>query len=137
MNDSPAGNSRDSRAIRRRSVTRAAGAVTLATMISRVLGVGREMVIAKYFGAGFFTDAFNIAYRIPNLFRDLFAEGAHSSAFIPIFIRELNHGGAESAWSLANRMVSALLVVLSALTLVFAFFARGFVYLLASGYADT
>jgi len=137
MNDFPAGNSRDSRAIRRRSVTRAAGAVTLATMISRVLGVGREMVMAKYFGAGFFTDAFNIAYRIPNLFRDLFAEGALSSAFIPTFVRELNHGGAERAWSLANRMLSALLVLLGALTLVFAFFAKGFVYLLASGYADT
>jgi len=106
-------------------------------MISRILGVGREMVMAKYFGAGFFTDAFNIAYRIPNLFRDLFAEGALSSAFIPTFVRELNHGGAERAWSLANRMLSALAVLLGALTLVFAFFAKGFVYLLASGYADT
>ena len=106
-------------------------------MISRILGVGREMVMAKYFGAGFFTDAFNIAYRVPNLFRDLFAEGALSSAFIPTFIRELNHGGAEKAWSLANRLVSALLLVLGALTLVFLIFAEGFDYLLAAGYADT
>jgi putative peptidoglycan lipid II flippase len=137
MNDFPAGDSRDNRHVRRRSVARAAGAVTLATMISRILGVGREMVMAKYFGAGFFTDAFNIAYRVPNLFRDLFAEGALSSAFIPTFIRELNHGGAEKAWSLANRLVSALLLVLGVLTLVFLFFAEGFDYLLAAGYADT
>jgi putative peptidoglycan lipid II flippase len=106
-------------------------------MLSRILGVGREVVMAKYFGAGFFTDAFNIAYRVPNLFRDLFAEGALSSAFIPTFIRELNRGGVEKAWSLANRLVSALLLVLGALTLVFLFFAKGFDYLLAAGYADT
>jgi putative peptidoglycan lipid II flippase len=106
-------------------------------MISRVLGVGREMVMARYFGAGFFTDAFNIAYRVPNLFRDLFAEGALSSAFVPTFIRELNQGGPERAWALANRLVSTLLVVLGALALVFAFFAKGFVYILAAGYADT
>jgi putative peptidoglycan lipid II flippase len=137
MNDSPAGISANDPSGRRRSIARAAGTVTVATMISRVLGVGREMVMAKYFGAGFFTDAFNIAYRVPNLFRDLFAEGALSSAFVPTFIRELNRGGAERAWLLANRLVSALLLVLGALTLVFVFFAKGFVYLLAAGYADT
>lgn len=137
MNDSPAGISQNDRPGRQRSVARAAGTVTVATMISRVLGVAREMVMAKYFGAGFFTDAFNIAYRIPNLFRDLFAEGALSSAFVPTFIRELNQGGAGRAWSLANALVSALLILLGALTLVFALFAKGFVYLLAAGYAGT
>jgi putative peptidoglycan lipid II flippase len=137
MNDSRAGISASVPTGRRRSVARAAGTVTVATMISRVLGVGREMVMARYFGAGFFTDAFNIAYRVPNLFRDLFAEGALSSAFVPTFIRELNQGGPERAWALANRLVSALLVVLGALALVFAFFAKGFVYILAAGYADT
>jgi putative peptidoglycan lipid II flippase len=137
MNDSRAGISASVPTGRRRSVARAAGTVTVATMISRVLGVGREMVMARYFGAGFFTDAFNIAYRVPNLFRDLFAEGALSSAFVPTFIRELNQGGPERAWALANRLVSTLLVVLGALALVFAFFAKGFVYILAAGYADT
>jgi len=137
MSDSPKSTSQNERSSRRRSVAHAAGTVTAATMISRILGVAREMVMAKYFGAGFFTDAFNIAYRIPNLFRDLFAEGALSSAFVPTFVRELNQGGAEQAWSLANRLVSVLLLILGALTLVFTIFAKGFVYLLAAGYAGT
>ncbi len=118
-------------------ITRAAGAVTLATMISRILGVGREMVMAKYFGAGFYTDAFNIAYRIPNLFRDLFAEGALSSAFVPTFVRQLDREGARRAWELSNRVISALLIILGLLTVVFFVFAKGFVYLLAAGYAAT
>ena len=121
----------------RRNVARAAGAVTVATAISRILGVAREMVMAKYFGAGYYTDAFNIAYRIPNLFRDLFAEGALSSAFIPTFVRGLHQEGREAAWALANRVITALLVLLGLVTLIFFVFAKGFVFLLAAGYADT
>ncbi len=95
------------------------------------------MVMAKYFGAGFYTDAFNIAYRIPNLFRDLFAEGALSSAFVPTFVRQLDREGARRAWDLANRVISALLIILGLLTVVFFVFAKGFVYVLAAGYAET
>lgn len=120
----------------RREVAAAAGAVSLATLISRVLGVAREMVMARYFGAGLSTDAFNVAYRIPNLLRDLFAEGALSSAFIPTFVRCLREEGRESAWLFANRVISALVVILGAVTLLFFFASRGFVYLLAAGYAD-
>ncbi len=93
--------------------------------------------MAKYFGAGFYTDAFNIAYRIPNLFRDLFAEGALSSAFVPTFVRQLDQEGTQRAWELTNRVISALLVILGILTVVFFVFAKGFVYLLAAGYAAT
>ena len=116
-------------------VARTAWSVSIAIMISRILGVGREMVLARYFGAGLYTDAFYVAYRIPNLLRDLFAEGALSAAFLPTFIRRLTHGGKEQAWLLANRVLSALLVILGILTLVFFFGAKGFVYLLAAGYA--
>ena len=114
----------------------AAGSVGAAIMISRILGLVRDIVQARYFGAGLYTDALNVAYRIPNLLRDLFAEGALSSAFIPTFIRRLTQGGKEEAWLLANRVISALLVILGVLTLVFFFGARGFVYLLAAGYAE-
>lgn len=107
-----------------------------AILISRVLGLIRDVVQARYFGAGLYTDALNVAYRIPNLLRDLFAEGALSSAFIPVFVRQLTNGGKEQAWLLANRVISALLVLLGALTLVFFFGARVFVYLLAAGFAD-
>jgi putative peptidoglycan lipid II flippase len=118
------------------TVFRAAGSVSIAIMISRALGLIREMVMARYFGAGIYTDAFNVAYRIPNLLRDLFAEGALSSAFVPNFIRCLNQSGAREAWLLANRVVNALLLILGAVTLLFFFGARGFVYLLAAGYAE-
>lgn len=117
-------------------VSRAAGSVSIAIMISRALGLVREMIMARYFGAGIYTDAFNVAYRIPNLLRDLFAEGALSSAFVPTFIRYLNQGGAREAWLLANRVVNALLIILGAVTLFLFFGAPGFVYLLAAGYAE-
>jgi putative peptidoglycan lipid II flippase len=113
----------------------AAGAVSVATMVSRILGVMREMVMARYFGAGLFTDAFNVAYRIPNLLRDLFAEGALSSAFVPTFIRTLKNEGKDEAWLLANKVLNALVVILGGLTLLIYFGAKWFVYLLAAGYA--
>jgi putative peptidoglycan lipid II flippase len=110
----------------------AAGSVGVAVMISRILGLVREMVQSRYFGAGLYTDALNIAFRIPNLLRDLFAEGALSSAFIPTFIRRLTEDGKEEALLMANRVISALLVILGGVTLVFFFGAKGFVYLLAA-----
>ena len=110
--------------------------MSLATMISRILGVAREMVMARYFGAGLAADAFNVAYRIPNLFRDLFAEGALSSAFVPTFIREMTRHGKARAWLLASMVINMLLVLLGGLTLLFYFGARWFVYLLASGFAE-
>ncbi len=100
-------------------------------MISRALAVGREMIMSSYFGAGYFTDAFNIAFRIPNLLRDLFAEGALSSAFLPTLIRYRAANGQEAAWLLANRVINALLLILAGVTLLFYFGAGWFVYLLA------
>lgn len=120
----------------RHSVARSAGSVSLATMISRILGVGREMVMARYFGAGAFTDAFNIAYRIPNLLRDLFAEGALSAAFVPSFTRILTRQSKSDAWVLANLVINALAVILGVVTLLIYFGARWFVYLLAAGFAQ-
>jgi len=120
----------------RPSVARSAGAVILATMISRVLGVAREMVMARYFGAGIYTDAFNVAYRIPNLLRDLFAEGALSAAFVPTFTRVLRQQDRSKAWLLANLVINSLVVILGIVTLLFFFGARWFVYLLAAGFAQ-
>jgi putative peptidoglycan lipid II flippase len=112
-----------------------ASSVSAAILISRVLGLLRDMVQSRWFGAGLYTDAWNIAFRIPNLLRDLFAEGALSAAFVPTFIRYLTRDGKEQAWMLANRVISALLVIMAGLTLLIFFGARGFVYLLAAGYA--
>jgi len=75
------------------SLARSAASAGAATITSRILGVVREQVIAAYFGAGFATDAYQVAFRIPNLLRDLFAEGAMSAAFVPTFTRYLTSSG--------------------------------------------
>lgn len=105
-------------------------------MISRVLAMGREMVMSTYFGAGYYTDAFNTAFRVPNLLRDLFAEGALSSAFVPAFIRCMADKGEAEAWLLANKVINVLTVVLAGITLLFYFGASWFVYLLAAPFAS-
>jgi putative peptidoglycan lipid II flippase len=99
-------------------VTKAAGVVGTATLLSRVLGFIRDVVIAWIFGAGFSTDAFFVAFRIPNLLRRLFAEGSLTIAFIPIFTEYLTNTGKEEAFKLAGsafRVLSILLVVVALL----------------------
>jgi putative peptidoglycan lipid II flippase len=86
------------------------------TMASRVLGFVREMMIAAALGAGPVADAFFAAFRFPNLFRRLFAEGAFNAAFIPLFARALEEKGEEGARRFAEEVLAALLVVLLALT---------------------
>jgi putative peptidoglycan lipid II flippase len=105
-------------------------------MISRLLAVGREMIMSKYFGAGFATDAFNAAFRVPNLLRDLFAEGALSSAFLPTFVRYRETLGERDAWELASRIINVLSILLAAATLLFFFGARWFIYLLAAPFEE-
>src|SRR5687767_4752755 len=92
-------------------LARSAGTVGLAVMTSRVLGVVRDQVMAGLFGTGWVQDAFQVATRIPNLVRDLFAEGAMSAAFIPTFTRYLKNQGREAAWRLGNLVLNALIVV--------------------------
>src|ERR671918_2480627 len=91
-------------------LARSAGLFGLATMASRILGLVRDQVLAYYFGAGDAMDAFRVAFRIPNLVRDLFAEGAMSAAFVLTFTRDLTVGGKESAWRLGNTVLTALLI---------------------------
>ena len=74
-------------------MTRAAGVVAAATLLSRILGFVRDAVIAWYFGAGFSSDAFLAAFRIPNLFRRLVGEGVMNSAVVPVFAETLHRGG--------------------------------------------
>ena len=80
-----------------RSLARSAGLVSALTMLSRLLGLVRELVFAALLGAGLHADAFQVAYRIPNLLRDLFAEGALSAAFVPTYARTLLRDGASDA----------------------------------------
>src|SRR5512143_1292574 len=101
-----------------RRLARSAGLIGLATMASRLLGLVREQVLAYLFGAGNAMDAFNVAFRIPNLFRDLFAEGGMSAAFVPTFTRRLTLGGRDEAWRLGNQVINALLLITGALVVV-------------------
>ena len=106
-----------------KSIARSAGIVSLAVMGSRVLGLVREQIFAFYFGAGFANDAFVVAFRIPNLLRDLFAEGALSSAFVTTFSQTLKQKGDRDAWRLANLVSNAQIVVLSLLVILGIIFA--------------
>jgi putative peptidoglycan lipid II flippase len=105
-------------------LARSAASAAAATITSRILGVVREQVIASYFGAGAATDAYNVAFRVPNLLRDLFAEGAMSAAFVPTFTRYLVTSGKESAWRLSNHVINALIIVTGALVLLAIVFAQ-------------
>ena len=91
-------------------LAKSAGIIGTATLTSRVLGLIRDQVLAYLFGAGNAMDAFNVATRIPNLMRDLFAEGAMSAAFVPTFTRYLAKHGKSHAWRLGNQLLSALIV---------------------------
>ncbi|MCB1387074.1 MAG: murein biosynthesis integral membrane protein MurJ [Nitratireductor sp.] len=108
-----------------------------ATLASRVLGFAREAMIAAFLGAGPVADAFYAAFRFPNLFRRLFAEGAFNSAFVPLFARELETGGRPAARQFAEEVLSSLLLVLltlSALAMLFMPFLTGTV--VAPKFAD-
>ena len=92
-------------------------------MTSRILGLVRDQVLAYYFGDSNAMDAYRVGFKIPNLFRDLFAEGAMSAAFVPTFTRHMAESGKESAWRLGNNVINALLVVTGAIVLLGIVFA--------------
>ena len=99
-------------------------------MSSRVLGLVREMVLSHYFGATAAMAAYNVAFRVPNLLRDLFAEGAMSAAFVPTFTKYLHGPDKESAWRLANLVINALAVITGLLVLLGIVFAEPLVRVL-------
>src|SRR5438046_3833900 len=96
--------------------TRAARVAGLAVLCSRVLGLAREQIFAALFGGGRVMDAFTIAFRIPNLLRDLFAEGALSTAFVTVFSRTAALQDTAAAWRLADKVATLTAVSLSAIT---------------------
>lgn len=107
-----------------------------ATMASRILGFVRDVMIAAFAGAGPVADAFFVAFRLPNLFRRLFAEGAFNSAFVPLFARALEEQGDAGARRFAGEIIAALLWTLLALTAVALLAMQGLVFLLAPGFTE-
>ena len=118
----------------RASVARNAGVISLAVMSSRVLGLVRDQVFAALFGAGLQYDAFLTAFRIPNLLRDLFAEGALSAAFVTTFTQTLQSKGKDEAALLSNRVATLIILVIGAISVVGWIYAEAIVRVLAPGF---
>ncbi len=119
--------------LRRVSLFKAASTVSLLTLASRVTGLVRDLLMASIFGATALTDAFNVAFRIPNLFRRLFAEGAFSQAFVPVLAAHKAQHGEEATRGLIDAVATVLAWVLALTCLAGMVGAPLLVWLLASG----
>jgi len=119
-----------------RKMMRAAGVVGAATLLSRILGFARDVVIAWFLGAGMYSDAFFVAFRIPNLLRRLFAEGSLTIAFIPVFTQYLAQGGKREAFALAGATFKALCLLLIAVVIAGILTAPWIVRVIAPGFVD-
>jgi len=117
-----------------RSVAKSAGVIGIGTLCSRVLGFARDIVIARLFGIYVYAQAFVIAFKIPNLFRDFVGEGATNAAFVPVFSEYHLRHTKEEFWEMANIMLNILLVVLTALTVLGVVMAPLLVRLMAPGF---
>jgi len=115
-------------------IVKSTGVVSSSIMLSRVFGLVREQVFAYLFGAGLYTDAFVAAFRIPNLLRELFAEGVMATSFIPVFTDHLTNQGKDKAFHLANLVINLLLVVLSLIIIAGIFLSPFLANLIAPGF---
>ena len=117
------------------NLVRSLGSVGGLTLVSRVLALVRDTLQASYVGAGFASDAFFVAFRLPNLFRRLFAEGAFSAAFVPLFGRALAEGGEAGARRLAEDVLAVFLMALVVVTALAEIAAPLLVMVLAPGFS--
>ncbi|WP_272941547.1 lipid II flippase MurJ [Legionella longbeachae] len=113
---------------------KATGTVALAIMVSRVLGLIREVLFNALFGSAAM-GIFLIAFRAPNLLRDLFAEGALSVSFITVFSKKIETEGDQSAWQLASKMLTLTSIFMSVLCLLGIIFAKYIIFILAPGFS--
>ncbi len=100
------------------NLLKALAAVSSLTLLSRILAFVRDVLIARVFGAGMATDAFFVAFKLPNLLRRMFAEGAFSQAFVPIFGEYKNRKGHEETKRLVDDVATLLAIVLFIVTLI-------------------
>ena len=119
-----------------KSVAQSAGIIGIATLCSRILGFIRDVVIARLFGVYVYAQAFVVAFRIPNLFRDLVGEGAANAAFVPVLSEYAAKHTKEEFWELVNVLLNLLLVIVSAIVLCGVMFAPVIIRLIAPGFVD-
>ena len=117
-------------------LSKAAGTVSGMTLVSRVFGFFRDMVIAMAFGSSPSADAFFVAFRIPNMQRRILAEGAMTAAFIPVFTETLTKKGAPVAWKIAANLFNILILVLSSASLLILIFSPAVITVFAPGFID-
>ncbi len=124
---------RDAATLRGVSLLKSASVVSVLTLLSRITGMARELLIASTFGASALTDAFNVAFRIPNLFRRFFAEGAFSQAFVPVLAATRASDGDMATQALIDRVASVLAWALLLVSVVGVLAAPVLVWVMASG----
>lgn len=117
-------------------VTKAAGVVGAATFLSRIFGFIRDVVIAAFFGASMSSDAFFVAFRIPNLLRRLFAEGSLSVAFVPVFTEYLTRKGRAEAFDLARAAIWVLSIIVAGVAVLGVLFSPLVIRVIAPGFVD-
>lgn len=117
-----------------KSIARSASLIGFATLCSRLLGFCRDIVIARLFGIYVYAQAFIIAFKIPNLFRDFIGEGAANAAFVPVFSEYTVKHTREEFWELANVVLNLLLVILTSITILGVLFSPVIVRLIAPGF---
>ena len=117
------------------NLLKALATVSSMTLLSRILGFVRDAIIARIFGAGLATDAFFVAFRIPNLLRRMFAEGAFSQAFVPVLAEHRSRQGEAETRLLVDRVATLLLLALAAVTALGVLAAPYIVYVSAPGFA--
>ncbi|MBU5614958.1 murein biosynthesis integral membrane protein MurJ [Geomonas azotofigens] len=120
----------------KKNIARAAGVLGAATMLSRIMGMIRDMVVSRLFGAGLYTDAFFAAFQIPNMLRRFFAEGALTSAFVPTFSEWHTNKGEEETRALANVCFTALTMVMAVITILGIIFSPQLVHLMFPGFSS-
>lgn len=121
----------------RHRIAKAAGLVSIATLISRITGYIKDMILAKFFGATGIADTFFVAFRIPNLLRELFAEGSMSSALIPVLTEYHTKQGKEEAKRLVRVIFTFIIIVTGLICLAGIIFAPAIVTAIAPGFLDT
>jgi putative peptidoglycan lipid II flippase len=117
-----------------KSILKSAGIIGLATFLSRLLGFIRDVVLARLFGVYVYAQAFVVAFKIPNLFRDLVGEGAANAAFVPVFSEYKVKHTEKEFWELANVVLNLLLVILMSITVLGIIFSPLIVRLIAPGF---
>lgn len=117
-------------------IAKSAMVIGFATFCSRILGFIRDVLIARYFGTTMYAQAFVVAFRIPNLLRDMIAEGASNAAFVPVFSEYSVKKSKEEFWHLANLVLNILLVILSLITILGIIFAPLIVRIIAPGFTS-